>query len=178
MIRHSKKFCINGCNRYVFAYGVCIYCYRKARAIAQQSKPAKPRPRIARVSKKRQLLNVVYTDKKKEKWERLIAEKKNVCYFTGIEIDPRGPIPDFHHTLGRDGELLCDMTYAWPCYFTPHREFHDLKYDYDHLEGCKWYYAWLKRIEKEDPIIHQKELYKINKANVKVPKKIYGNSSI
>lgn len=164
----SNKYCVNGCSRKVFAHNRCIYCYRKEILYPKQlekqrsniSKPVKIRP----VSVKRQLLNKEYERKKQENNLKLIILDKFHCFFT-LEPFPKGYSPDYHHTLGRDGDLLTDMSYAFPCYFKPHREFHDLKHDYQHLYDCNWYSPWLDRMKKEYPIIYFKELRTIEKAN-------------
>jgi len=171
MLSHSKKYCKNGCSRFVFAHGLCLSCYKKEILYPKQKLKERKHYTIKPYSSKREKINRIYTEKKKKKWEQLIAEKKNYCYFTKIKLDP-DILPDFHHTLGRDGDLLTDMEYAFPCTFKAHREYHDLKYDYDHLERIKWYYPFLKRLEKENPILYYQEFKRIQKANGPKPKQI------
>jgi len=120
--------------------------------------------KIASYSKKRIKLNEEYYRKKKENNEKLKSEGKFKCFFTNDPF-PKNFEPDYHHTLGRDGDLLSDMNYAFPCYFQPHREYHDLKYDYASLNKIKWYDEWLERIRIDLPILYAKEIYKIKRAN-------------
>jgi len=164
MIRHSKKYCKNGCHRFVFAHDLCIYCYRKEYLYPKLKSKQKKVYKIAPYSKKRIKLNAEYKRKKKEKNEKLKAEGKFKCFFTDTPF-PKNFEPDYHHTLGRDGDLLTDMDYCFPCYFQPHREYHDLEYDYKSLNQIEWYDLWLERMKIELPIIYQKEMYKIERAN-------------
>jgi hypothetical protein len=60
------------------------------------------------------------------------------------------------------------MNYAFPCIFKTHRQYHDLQYTYEYLEKVEWYFPWLNRIKIELPIIYQKEMYKIERANNKI----------
>lgn len=168
MLRHSKKFCINGDNRYVFAHQRCLSCYRKEILYPKQLLKPKKVYKIKNYSPKRVLLNDEYSRVKKEKWLELIAEGKNTCFFTGILLDPKGPIPDFHHVIGRDGSLLTDKQFMFPVLFKPHREYHDLKHEYEQLEKISWYNGWLERMKKEIPIIYYKEMNAIERANKKV----------
>ena len=170
MLNHNKKYCINHSSCYVFAKGFCVQCYRQYYLYPKQKEKQKKIYKIKPYSKKRKILNIEYSRKKKEKWNQLIHEGKNKCYFTNVILDPNGPIPDFHHTLGRDGDLLCDMNYAFSCLFKPHRQYHDLQYTYDQLEQIDWYKSFLQRLEKENPILYHKEQMKIQKANTKVPR--------
>ena len=170
MLRHSKKFCINGDNRYVFAYQRCLSCYRKEILYPKQLLKPKKVYKIKNASPKRVLLNNEYTRIKKEKWLELIAEGKNTCFFTGIWLDPKGPIPDFHHLFGKDGDLLCDKNNIFPVIFKYHREYHDLQRDYENLarEDKLWYSYFLERIKITQPLLYHKEMYLIQRANTKV----------
>ena len=169
MIGQSKKYCINHPARHVFAKNRCIYCYRKDILYPKQLLKEKKTYKINSFSLKRERLNLVYTIKKKEKWAELVAEGKNVCYFTNIKLDP-DILPDFHHSIGKDGDLLTDMDYAFPAIFKAHRQYHDLKYGYDDLAKVSWYKDFLERLKKNNPLLYQKELYRISKANTKVNK--------
>jgi hypothetical protein len=120
--------------------------------------------KIAPYSKKRIKLNAEYERKKQANNEKLKLEGKFKCFFTG-DLFPKNYDPDYHHTLGRDGDLLSDMDYAFPCYFQPHREYHDLNYDYASLNKIEWYDTWLERIKIDLPILYHKEMYKIERAN-------------
>jgi len=170
MIGHSKRYCINGCHSFVFAKDRCVRCYRKEILYPKQKNKPKQHYKIAPVSDKRQKLNAEYERKKKQKWLELIEQKKNVCFFSNKTIDPTGPVPHFHHTLGRDGDLLSDMNYAFPCYFQPHRQYHDMQYTYDYLEKIDWYFPWLQRMKQTLPIIYYKEMKLIERANAKSTK--------
>ena len=170
MLHPEKKFCINHPNRKIFAKQRCIYCYKKEILLPKQLAKPKKVYKIKNYSPKRVLLNNEYTRKKKEKWLQLISEKKNRCFFTDVWLDPTGPIPDFHHTIGREGSALCDMNYAFPCLFKPHRQYTDLQYTYDQLEKIDWYKPFLMRLKENYPILYEKEIYRINKANNKVKK--------
>jgi len=167
---------MNGCDIKVFAKDRCIYCYRKEILYPKQKLKEKKHYKITPVSEKRKLLNNEYERKKKEKWLDLVFNKKNKCFFTDKIIDPVGPVPHFHHTLGRDGELLADMNYAFPCYFKPHREYHDLRYEYKDLEKIEWYFSWLQRMKTELPIIYHKEMRLIERANATTKKKTTTNT--
>ena len=166
MLSHSKKYCKNGCNRFVFAHNLCIYCYRKEILLPKQKLKPKKIYKIAPYSEKRIKLNAEYERIKQANNERLKAEGKFKCFFTNDPF-PKNYDPDYHHTIGRDGSLLTDMAYAFPCYFQPHREYHDLQYDYVSLNKIQWYDQWLERIKIDLPIVYAKEIYKINKANDK-----------
>lgn len=168
MLSHSKKYCINGCQRFVFAHQRCVYCYRKEILLPKQLAKPKKIYKIKNFSSKRVLLNDEYSRKKKEKWLELIEQDKNRCFFTDTWLDPKGPIPDFHHSLGREGDLLCDKEYMFPCLFKPHRQYTDLQYTYDQLEKIDWYKPFLIRLKENYPILYEKELYRISKANTKV----------
>lgn len=166
MIRHSRRYCKNGDGRLVFAHDLCIYCYRREILYPKQKLKEKKIYRIKPVSDKRVKLNAEYKRKKEVNNEKLKAEKRFKCFFTQKPFD-KNYDPDYHHTLGKDGDLLADMEYAFPCYFEPHREYHDLKYDKEHLDNCTWYWSWLERIKTELPIVYYKEIKKIEKANGK-----------
>lgn len=168
MLKHSKKFCINGCNSYVFAYDRCLSCYRKEILYPKQLAKPKKVYKIKNYSSKRILLNDEYNRIKKEKWLELIEQGKNICFFTNKILDAKGLIPDFHHTLGRDGDLLCDKNYIFPVLSYAHRQFHDLKHEYKELEKIDWYFPWLERMKVSYPIIYFKEMRAIEKANTKV----------
>ena len=164
---------MNGCDRFVFAHNRCIYCYRREIQYPKQQAKEKKYYRIPPVSEKRKLLNKTYERKKEEKWQELIENKQNYCYFTNKLISARESIPDFHHSLGRDGDLLCDKEHMFPCYSWPHREYHDMKYEYKDLIKIAWYFDWINRIKTISPIVYHKELYKIERANNgKIPKEI------
>ena len=169
------KYCVNGCNRYVFSHGLCIYCYRKQVLYPKQKEKNKQSVRvynpIKKNSAKRQLLNDEYSRVKKQKWDKLVEMKENRCFFTNVLLDPN-IVPDFHHALGRDGDLLTDPDYMFPTLFQPHRDFHDMHHEYDNLEKYDWYFPWLKRMKEKYPIIYFKEMNKIERANGKVPKRI------
>ena len=167
MLSHSKKYCINHPNRHIFAKMRCIQCYRKEILLPKQLAKPKKIYKIKNYSSKRVILNDEYTRKKKEKWNQLVSEGKNRCYFTNILMDP-DVLPPFHHSIGKDGDLLCDMKYAFPCYFKPHRQYHDLQYTYDQLEQIDWYKSFLQRLEKDNPILYYQEMKRIEKANKKV----------
>jgi len=168
MLHPEKKYCINHPSRPIFSHQRCIYCYRKEILLPKQLSKQKKVYKIKNYSPKRILLNKEYDRKKKEKWNQLILEKKNRCFFTDTWLDPNGPVPDFHHTIGRTGDLLCDMNYAFPCLFKPHRQYTDLQYTYDQLEKIDWYKPFLNRLKETYPLLYQKELYRIEKANKKV----------
>jgi hypothetical protein len=168
MLRHSKKFCINGCQSYVWARDRCLKCYRKEILYPKQLAKPKKVYKIKNASPKRVLLNDEYTRIKKEKWSELISEGKNRCFFTDILLDPKGPIPDFHHVIGRDNSLLTDKQFIFPALFKPHREYHDLKHEYKELEKVDWYFPWLERMKTQIPIIYFKEMKCIERANTKV----------
>lgn len=172
MINRSKKYCINGCNRFVFAKDRCIYCYRKEILYPKQKLKEKKVYRINKVSPKRAILIDEYSRKKKERWKQLIAEGKNRCFFSDIKLDPE-IIPDFHHLFEKENDHLIDMDNTYPCLFKYHREYHDLKRDYEYLarEDKLWYSYFLERIKISYPILYHKEMYLINKANAKTTKK-------
>ena len=161
------KYCINHSNRKVFSHNRCIECYRREILYPKSLLKEKKTYKIKPYSNKREILNLVYTIKKKEKCAQLVAEGKNVCYFTNVKLDP-DILPAFHHSIGKDGDLLTDMFYAFPATFKAHREYHDLKYDYDHLEKVSWYKDFLERLKKNHPLLYEKERYKIDRANKKV----------
>jgi hypothetical protein len=161
------KYCINHSNRRVFSHGLCITCYKRDVLYPKYKLKEKKTYAIKSYSLKRERLNLVYTIKKKEKWAQLVSEGKNVCYFTNVKLDPE-VLPDFHHSIGRDGDLLTDMDYAFPATFKAHRDYHDLKYDYEHLEKIPWYKDFLLRLKKNNPLLYEKEMYRIRKANTKV----------
>lgn len=164
------KYCINHNSRPVFAHNRCIYCYRKEILLPKQLAKPKKVYHIKNASPKRVLLNNEYTRVKREKWEQLIKEGKNKCFFSDIWLDSKGPIPDFHHVIGRDGSLLTDKQFMFPVLFNPHRNYHDLKHEYKELEKINWYFPWLERMKKEIPIIYWKEMKSIEKANKTINK--------
>lgn len=162
------KYCINHPSRKIFSSQRCLYCYRKEILYPKQLLKPKKMYKIKNYSSKRILLNDEYSRVKKDKWLELIEQGKNKCFFTDILLDPKGPIPDFHHVIGKDGSLLTDKQFIFPALFNPHRQYHDLKHEYKELEKVNWYFPWLERMKKEIPIIYYKEMRSIERANTKV----------
>ena len=172
MLHPNKKYCINHSDKKIFAHQRCLYCYRKEILYPKQLAKPKKIYKIKNYSPKRVLLNDEYSRVKKEKWLQFIKEGNNKCFFTDIWLDPKGPIPDFHHLFGKDGDLLCDVNNMFPVLFKFHREYHDLQRDYENLakEDKLWYSNFLIRIKMSHPLLYHKEIYLIQKANQKTTK--------
>ncbi len=165
------KYCINHSSRRVFSHNRCIYCYRKEILYPKQLLKTKKVYKIKNSSPKRLLLINEYSRKKKEKWIQLINEKKNKCFFSDIIITPDpNVVPDFHHLFEKENNHLIDMENTYPCIFKYHREYHDLLRDYENLarEDKLWYSYFLERIKISYPLLYQKEIYLIQRANQKI----------
>ena len=160
----SSKFCINHPDRKIFAHKRCIYCYRKEILYPKQQAKPKKVYRIKSYSDKRIKINSTYEKKKEEKNKELIQQGKFVDFFSNDPF-PKDYKPEYHHTIGRDGDLLTDTDYMFPCYRNTHRAYHDLKHEKRYLNNVPWYWSWLERMKTEIPIIYHLEMKKIDKAN-------------
>lgn len=170
MLHPNDRYCINHPNRKKFSHDRCLYCYRKEILYPKSLLKPKKIYKIKNVSDKRVILNKEYSRIKEEKWKELIVNKQNKCFFSDITLDPKGPIPDFHHLFGRQDDLLCDRRYMFPVLFKPHRQYTDISYEYRYLEKIDWYFTWLNRIKTELPMLYQKEMFKIERANKQINK--------
>jgi len=143
------KYCKKpDCNNPVFGGGYCkFHQYMRG--------TNKIRPK----SKKRIKEDIVYKNVKTEKQAELEAEGKYVCVFCG---EPFTCKPDWHHVLGRDGNLMVDKKHLFPAHYTCHI----LKYHGSPISKLKkepWWNRYLQWCKEFDYELYQKELRKLDR---------------
>lgn len=108
---------------------------------------------MKKVSNKRQVEIRAYNRAKKEKEQELKSSGQWVCVFSGL------PIPDhttwkevsWHHLKGRDGDLICDKKFIFPCidkYHTGDEGWHNKPLSF--LKELWWFYGFMSRLKKID----------------------------
>lgn len=170
MIRTKKKCKIEGCNYPVFGHGYCLNHYKIHILLPKEMKKRNKKQikGIKRISKKQERRINIYGEKKEEKKRILIKEGKWECLFTGKKFPIRGPMPGFHHLLGRDGDHMTDIDLIWPVYNEPHRQYHDL--DYEKIIKLDWYEGFINRLAKINKECHRLEIRRKEKALQRVQK--------
>lgn len=89
-------------------------------------------------------------------------DKKN-CVFCDHPI--RGQV-DHHHTEGREGDNLCDARKLYRAHRQCHTEYHQLSES--GLLETLWYKPFLARIKTKLPIVHQREIRRIEKSGITI----------
>lgn len=145
MIKHNLKKCtIKNCENYLFAKGLCKFHYRIAHSKS-----------IEKRSNKRIIQEIEYKESQSNRKLELILLKKWVCIFCGQDFNTC----IWHHSRGRDGDLLCEGKYLYPSHSLCHSNYHDLS-----IERLSWWNDYMERIKEWDPELYQKELIKVNKS--------------
>ena len=134
MIRRNKKICIScGNERYIYARGMCSFCYNKKQyGTFKKRNVSSP--------------NILYVCAKKELRDDLINRDGWVCMFSGETL---GKSASWHHGLGRVGELVYDKRYLLPSKWKYHSMWHSqpiLK-----LKEEKWWNGFLERVKTYYP---------------------------
>jgi hypothetical protein len=121
---------------------------------------------MKKISEKRKVEIRAYNRAKQEKEKELKEAGKWVCVFSGL------PIPDhvtwkdvsFHHLKGRDGELICDKRFIFPCidkYHTGDEGYHNKPISF--LKNLWWWGGYMNRLKDIDVDLHYREMLKIEK---------------
>lgn len=160
----SKKCQYEGCDRDVFSHNFCQW-HQSARTdkkwLKSLLKQRKTTNKIKPVSSKQRSKLIKYDKAKKEKEIRLKENNQWFCIFCG-EYFNGDDKPDWHHTAGRDGDLVFDDKYIFPA----HTYCHIIIYhwgSYDLLSSQKWYNDFLQRLKEIDIKLYNKELKKKDK---------------
>jgi len=167
------KLCIN-CNKYpVFSHKYCKYCQylrtdkKKPHKIISKKKP------IKHTSNKRSDETELYNHAKIEVREELILKGEWTCFFNGKDL----PLDfwEFHHLLGKEGELLYTKSNIRPAIRSYHTQYHHL--DIQRLLDTDWYVPFIFKISDKYPEVFQIEARRIMKANIdtKVLFKYFGD---
>ena len=156
----KRKICsIDGCNNPAFSHGLCQYHCRSQYKPLRRTPLKKGDTCIARRTKKRQYEEgTLYQKAKKERKVELMRLGRWICLFCGKELPQR---PTWHHTKGRDGDLLFESKFLYPAHFKCHvSQYHQLP-----IIKILWWNEYVERIKIWDPELYKKELIKIDKAN-------------
>jgi len=164
MIRTKKKCKVEGCTYPVFGHGYCLNHYKTLFLLPKEMQKLNKKryQRINKISKKQERRIETYVLKKEAKKELLIKQKQWCCLFTGKKFPIRGPMPSFHHLLGRDGDHMTDIDLIWPVYDDAHRQYHD--FDYERIIKLDWYEGFINRLEKINKECYRLEIRKKEKA--------------
>lgn len=159
MIKGKKSCNMENCNNPIFSKGKCLYHRRMDYKPLRRTPIKKGDTRIARRSKKRQYEeDVLYEEAKKVRKRDLILSNGWICLFCGKELPQR---PTWHHTKGRDGDLLFEKEFLYPTHFKCHvSQYHQLS-----IKRIPWWNRYMEWIIIWDPELYKKELIKIDKAN-------------
>jgi hypothetical protein len=157
MLRHSKKLCINGDGRYIYAHKRCLSCYK--REILYPKQKAKQK-----LSDKKVSLNKQYDEKRKIFIEELKLSDKNgklYCIFCGKVITEE---PSLHHGLGRDDDVMLDDRF----WFVSHNYCHVSQYHSISCFDISWWNGYIDRLKTLLPsvseILLKLEYNRMNKA--------------
>jgi ribosomal protein L37E len=172
MIQRKKKICRRcGRERYIYAKGLCNFCYglEQARKKRERNKALSPSsggkiPLKGRSSSyglktslKQRSDKRAEQEKEYNKVKRQIMKEQRACFFCGKEIKEE-QLSDTHHLKGRDGDLLTDKKYL----VHVHRKCHDL-YHFKSIHKWPWKDAFLSRLKKLNESLYNKEIAKLDK---------------
>ena len=121
------------------------------------------RKRLPNMSIKQSLQYLKYNEVKAQKKADMIAGKYYNCFFSGQKLDPDFNY-EFHHALGKVGDLMTSYRNIFPCIRKYHTEYHSLSAD--KLMKTSWYPDFVKRIKKMNHRVYNKELDRLLKAKV------------
>ena len=162
----KRKICnVIGCNNPAWSKGLCLYHCRmsykpiKRTFLKKSAIPLKKDNRIAeRTIKRLYQEEILYKQVKEIRKEELVSQNRWICLFCGKELPQR---PIWHHTRGRDGDLLFQGRFLYPAHFKCHiSQYHQLP-----INKIPWWSDYIERIKMWDPELYKKELIKMDKAN-------------
>jgi len=158
-VKKNKQCSIKGCTNITFSKDKCLYHYRMGLKPLRRTPLKHGDTRIAKRSKKRQYEeDILYKEAKRIRKRELILLNRWFCLFCGKKLPQ---CPTWHHTRGRDGELLIKKEFLYPAHFKCHvTQYHQLP-----ISKIPWWNNYVKRIKVWDPELYKKELIKIDKAN-------------
>lgn len=163
-----KQCKAEGCNMDVFSHDYCKWHQsmrndkKWLKSLEKQRKNTSKQPKIKQVSDKQSRKLRKYEWGKKEKEKYLKEANQWRCIFCDEPFSDDDS-PDWHHILGRDGDLVSDMRYIYPA----HTHCHIVIYhwgDYALLSSQRWYQGFLERLKDIDIKLYNKELRKKDKA--------------
>jgi len=152
------------CNNDVFSHDYCKWhqTSRTDERWLKQSKKKQKQCFIKPIADKQRQKLKIYEHGKRDKEKQLKASSQWNCIFCGDSFhdDDR---PDWHHLLGRDGDLVSDMRYIFPA----HTHCHIVIYhwgSYELLSSQRWYGKFLERLKMIDVKLYNKELRRKDKS--------------
>lgn len=162
----AKKCQAEGCSQAVFSNNYCrMHQYLRKdkkwlKTLLKQHK--KGNTKIKHVSDKQSKKLQKYEQGKREKEKQLKQDNQWRCIFCGEPFDD-STNPDWHHLMGRDGDLVFDMRYIFPA----HTHCHIVIYhwgSYELLSSQRWYDGFLDRLKVIDEKLYNKEIRKRDKS--------------
>lgn len=149
-----KTCIVEGCPYNVFSNGYCrnhVYIYYNSKSMHQGIKNNAINPQ----SVKRIEVNRLYFALCKALKEQMIRDGKFSCIFCGEKLESDC---DWHHTNGRDGDMILAKHYLKPSHRLCHTKYHSS--NYTQLEKEKWFMAFLWRLKEIDEALYDKEINK------------------
>jgi hypothetical protein len=152
------KICIiEGCNNFIYTHGYCkyhshLYYNSNCDKVVRNSTKYK---QIPKQSLKRIEINKLYFQLCKQLKEHAVKTNTFYCIFCGEKLTEEN---DWHHTNGRDGDMILAKHYLKPAHRLCHTKYHS--WTVSQLEQEVWYKAFLYRLKLIDEKLYDKEINK------------------
>jgi hypothetical protein len=123
----------------------------------------KKRARIKPISETMKFGVAEYNRTKARKRKDMIKGGYFRCFFSNTKLDVDG-VEEWHHALGRTGDLLWEYKNIFPAIRRYHRDYHDLPIE--QLMKLTWYRDFVRRLKAKNHKVYNKELNRMLKAGI------------
>jgi len=146
VIKRKKKICKKcGQEKYIYARGLCQYCYNGDRNHGKLAVSRKSNTKIPQATPSR--LNRLYTYK--SIIGEMDAQEVIRCFFCGVLMQHP---EEHHHLMGRDGDLLTNRKYIQHTHQACHKQYHN-----DSVHLISWFDGYLSRLMDIDFHLYHRE---------------------